>query len=167
MVARLDEAPSDGEAASACTATPPVQFQARTGVEMFFSVCSPQSSKLASRVRAHILVHHVGNADAARIRKRLKARGDVYAVAIDVVPIDDYITEIDADAQLEIVAGPGGLNLNCAFDRIYHAGKLDQRAISNELYGSTVVPGESPDRTPRRDEPSVVQACPPRLHSSP
>ena len=44
------------------------------------------------------LVHEVGYANAARLRKSLKTRGDVHAVAENVAFVKDDVGEIDADA---------------------------------------------------------------------
>ena len=50
---------------------------------------------------ADLLAHRRGDADAAGLGQGLEARGDVDAVAEDVVALDDHVAEIDADAELD------------------------------------------------------------------
>ena len=102
---------------------------------------------LAQAGKADIhLVHRViecraGDADAAGLRHRLQARCDVYAIAVDVVVLDDDVAEIDADAKPDLL-GLGGalvaidhpaLDHGSALDGIDDAGKLNQRAVAHQL----------------------------------
>ena len=48
-----------------------------------------------------LLVNAMGDANGARLGERLKAGGDVDAIAEDVVAVDDDVAEIDTDPQLE------------------------------------------------------------------
>jgi hypothetical protein len=47
---------------------------------------------------ANLVAHHPRDADAAGFGQRLKSRGDVDPVTVDVVAIDDHVAEIDPDA---------------------------------------------------------------------
>ena len=47
---------------------------------------------------ANLVAHHLRDADAAGFGQRLKSRGDVDPVTVDVVAIDDHVAEIDPDA---------------------------------------------------------------------
>ena len=64
---------------------------------------------LAQTGKADIhLVHRViergaGDANTAGLGHRLQTRGDVHAVAIDVVSLDDDVAEIDADAKPDLL----------------------------------------------------------------
>ena len=49
----------------------------------------------------HLIAHHAANADTARLRQGFEPSSDVDAVAEDVVPVDDDVAEIDADAKLD------------------------------------------------------------------
>ena len=42
------------------------------------------------------------NADPAGLGQRLEAGGDVDAIAVDIVTLDDHISEIDADPQHDL-----------------------------------------------------------------
>ncbi len=72
---------------------------------------------------------------------RLQPRGDVDAVAVDVVPIDDHVAEIDPDAECDaLVLGDFGiavdhrpLNLDGAAHRVDHARKFHQHAVAGGL----------------------------------
>jgi hypothetical protein len=51
-------------------------------------------------------VNRVGNKHPAGIGQRLDPCGDVDAVAIEIVTLDDHVAEIDADAKLDAVIRP-------------------------------------------------------------
>jgi hypothetical protein len=48
---------------------------------------------------ADLVVNHAGNGDPAGLGERFEARGDIDAVAKDIVVIGDHVAKIDADAQ--------------------------------------------------------------------
>ena len=52
---------------------------------------------------AHLRVDRFGDADPAGRRQRLQTRGDVDAVAHQIVAVDDDVAEIDADAKAHAV----------------------------------------------------------------
>ena len=54
---------------------------------------------------ADLIADRARDADAAGLGELLQARGDVDAVAEDVVVLDDHVAEIDADAELDPRAG--------------------------------------------------------------
>jgi hypothetical protein len=86
-------------------------------------------------------MNDVRNADAARLRNALKARRYVDAIAKDVVAINDDVAHIDADAELDVLAGRQigisfrhrALNVDGATNRIDRTGELYQRAIARSL----------------------------------
>ena len=81
------------------------------------------------------------NAHTAWLGHRLQARGDVDAVAIDVVVLDDDVAEIDADAKPDPLGLSGALvaidhaalDHGRTLDGVDDAGELDQRAVAHEL----------------------------------
>jgi len=76
----------------------------------------------------------IGDEHPAGVGQGLDAGGDIDAVAIEVVALDDHVPEIDADAQFDAAVGrdvgvPLGhrlLHLNRAAHRIDDAGKFHQ-----------------------------------------
>ena len=52
-----------------------------------------------------VLLHPRRDADAAGLGERFEASGDVDAVAEDVAVLDDDVTLVDADAELDAVGG--------------------------------------------------------------
>ena len=83
-----------------------------------------------------------GDADAARLGQRLQPRGDVDAVAVDVVALDDDVAEIDADAEDDALGPPAApalrrghrlLDRDGALDGVDDAGELDQHAVAHQL----------------------------------
>src|SRR5271167_1319184 len=73
-----------------------------------------------------------GDADPARFCQRLKASGDVDAVAVDIVAFDDDVAEIDSDPEddFRLVQGfvrqcsVGALHRQGAIYRVDHAAEL-------------------------------------------
>jgi hypothetical protein len=74
--------------------------------------------ELEGELVAHLVAHHAADADAAWLRQGFKPSGDVDAIAENVVPIDDDVAEIDADAKFDTRFGrhtgisPGHLSLH-------------------------------------------------------
>jgi hypothetical protein len=99
---------------------------------------------------AHVIVDRIGDQHPAGIGQGLDARGDVDAVAVKVVALDDYIAEIDADAQLDAAVcrdtrvPPGHclLHRDRAAHRIDDARKFDQHAVAGGLDDAAVVFGD-------------------------
>ena len=96
------------------------------------------------------LVHHIGEADAARLGQSLEPSGDVHPVAEDVAIVEDHVAEVDAysiaDAarlrHLGLAVGHRGLDRDGAFDGVDHARELDQQAIAGGLDDMAVVVGD-------------------------
>ena len=94
-----------------------------------------------------------GDADAARLGERLEARGDVDAVAIDVVAFDDHVAQIDADAQndprlvrvlrlLIWCRAARALHHERAVHGIDHAAELRDGAVADQLDDAAVMGGD-------------------------
>ncbi len=70
-----------------------------------------------------------------------KSRGDIDAVAEDVVALDQHVAEVDPDAEQHapvrryalVALLHRRLHGDRAFDRIDHRGKLDQHAVARGL----------------------------------
>ena len=65
---------------------------------MFLSVFSPRSNELRLDPPAHLLVGRTGNANPARLGDPFKPRGDIDAVAEDIVAVNQDLAEVDAHA---------------------------------------------------------------------
>ena len=88
----------------------------------------------------------------------LQAGGDVDAVAVDVLALDDHVAEVDADAERDalglghvpLALGHALLDRDRAGDRVDDAGELDQRAVAHQLDDPALVLGDQRvDRAPR------------------
>ena len=98
---------------------------------------------------ADALVDNRGDADPAGLGERLQARGDVDAIAINVLAFDNDIAKIDTDAQhddrlrraLIRRRGARPLHRKRAVYRIDHAAKLDDGAIADQLHNTQVAMG--------------------------
>src|SRR6476619_3464030 len=117
---------------------------------MFLTCCSPRSSKTkGSRSRTWSWTVLETNTPAG-IGEGLDTRGDVDAVAIEVVALDDHVAEIDADAQLdavvrrdtEVVLGHRLLHLDRAAHRVDDAGKLHQHTVAGRLDDAALMLGD-------------------------
>ena len=90
---------------------------------------------------AHLVRGTARYVDAAGVRQRLDPGGNIHAVTIDVVAIDDDVTDIDANPELyPTVFGAAGiafanllLDLDRAGDSVHGARELHQRAIAHEF----------------------------------
>ncbi len=89
----------------------------------------------------NLIAHRRGNADSARLRQRFKPRGDVDAVAEDIVVLNDHVAQIDSDAVEErtrrrhVAIAPGHpfLKFDRAAQRLGDALKFHQQAIAGGL----------------------------------
>ena len=103
------------------------------------------------------------HADAARLGQLLQARGDVDAIAEDVVVLEDHVAEVDADAELDparrrhirVAPRHPALDLDRTLHRVGDALKLDQEAVAGGLDDPAAVLG---DRRVDQLEPVGPQA---------
>ncbi len=94
-----------------------------------------------------LIVGRAGDDDAAGLGQPLQPVGDIDAVAMDVVALDNDVAEVDADAELDPLvrrhAGVslclGLLDLDRATQGVDHAGKLDQQAVAHGLDQASAV----------------------------
>jgi hypothetical protein len=99
---------------------------------------------------ADVVVDRIGDEHPAGIGEGFDPRGDVDAVAIEVVTLDDDVAEIYADAQLDAIvrldAGvPRGhplLHFDRAAHRIDDAGKFHQQAVTGGFDDAAVMLGD-------------------------
>jgi hypothetical protein len=99
---------------------------------------------------ADALVDDGGDADPTWLGQRLQARGDVDAIAVEVVLFKDDIAEIDADSEHDgrLARGcirqrrAGALHRKGAVYGIDHAAELDDGTVADQLYDAAVVGGD-------------------------
>src|SRR6266851_4075906 len=99
---------------------------------------------------AHVVINRIGDEHPAGISQAFDPRGNVDAVAIEVVALDDHVTEIDADAQLDAAVRADIrvplrdclLHRDGTAHRVDDAGKLDQHAVAGGLDDAAVVLGD-------------------------
>src|SRR5208282_617011 len=96
---------------------------------------------------ADALIDDRGDTDTARFGQRLQARGDVDAIAVNVVAFHDYIAKIEPDPQnnLRLAQGfirqgaVGALHGKRAVHGIDHASELRDGAVADQLHDAAVV----------------------------
>ena len=99
---------------------------------------------------AHMFVHGIGDEHPAGIGQGLDPRGDIDAVAIEVVALDDHVAEIDADAQLDAVVRRDTrvllrhclLHRDRAAHRVDDAGKFHQHAVAGGVDDAALMLGD-------------------------
>jgi hypothetical protein len=117
-----------------------------------------------------LVAHDPADEDTARVGQRLQARGDVDAVAEDVVAVDDDVADVDADAKrdpivdrnIRIAFRHAALDVDRAHDGIDHAWEFEQQAVAGRLDDPAAVFGDpGVDQRPqmqleRRQRPALV-----------
>ncbi len=126
---------------------------------------------------AHLVAHDPADADPARLGQGFQARGDVDAVAVDVVVVADDVADIDADAEFDALVGRHigvalrhfALHLDRAAHRVDDAGELDQHAVAGGFDDAAAMLLElevdeiTPDRLQRRERAFLVDPHQPRI----
>jgi hypothetical protein len=88
-----------------------------------------------------LVAYGMRHAYATNRRQRLKSIRNVHSISVNVLWLDNNFGDIDADPENEAgrMRHPGVpqrhalLNIDGTLDRIYHAGELDEHAVSNGL----------------------------------
>ena len=99
---------------------------------------------------ANAFVDDRGNANAAGLGQRLEPRGNVDTVAVDVVALNDHITEIDSDPQHDLRLAQDfirrrvvrALHRKGTIHGIDHAAKFDDGATADQLDNAAVIGGD-------------------------
>ena len=96
----------------------------------------------------NLLEGAAGQVYAARFALGLDTRGNVDAVAENVVSVDDDVADIDADAERDpglifVVLRHQSLHRHGAGHGIHRAGKIDQQTISGGLDDASLMVGYS------------------------
>ena len=70
---------------------------------MFLTLCSPPVLEWVGQLVSDLIAHRPRDEDATRFRQRLQSRGDVDAIPVNIVVFNDYVAEIDPDAEVDPV----------------------------------------------------------------
>src|SRR5918994_2115877 len=116
-------------------------------------VLDPLLAHIAENVRklvANMIAHRAREANPAWLGQRLQSRGDIDAVAVDVVAVDDHVADIDPDAKFDaavywfggIALSHRALHLDCTAHRIDDASEFDEEAVAGGLDSPTVMLGD-------------------------
>ena len=100
--------------------------------------CSPRSSKRKGSRSADVVMNRVGDEHSAGIGQGFDPRSDIYAVAVEIVALDDHVAEIDADAEFDtpfsgnvsVALCHVALHLDRTANRIDNTSELDQCAMA-------------------------------------
>src|SRR5262249_9035442 len=91
---------------------------------------------------AHLIAHDTADADPAWLCQSLQTRSDIDAVAVNILVVDDDVTDVETDAKLDtpfrrdlgVALGDLPLDVDRAAYRIDDAGKLDEDAVACGLH---------------------------------
>ena len=117
---------------------------------MFFSACSPMSSKARSSRLPTWSRTVAETAMPPGCGDALEPRRHVDAVAEDVVALDDDVAEIDADAEFDaavlrhvgVALAHPALDFGGAGDRVHDARELHQHAVAGQLDDAPLMLGD-------------------------
>jgi hypothetical protein len=98
----------------------------------------------------HVIEDRARDADTARFRQAFQARGDVHAVAVDVVTLDHDVAQVHADTQVDaafggrlgVSHGHGALDVDGADHGVDHAGEVHQGPVAHEFHDTAIVGGD-------------------------
>jgi hypothetical protein len=115
-----------------------------------FDLLLAQIRKAEIDLVAHLVAHDPADADPARLGQRLQPRGDIDAVAVNVILLEDDVAKIDADAKLDAAflgdAVIAQRHLALQFDRAAHciddARKLGQQPVAGSFDDATAMLGD-------------------------
>jgi hypothetical protein len=87
---------------------------------------------------AHLPLGVIGEANATGLGHALEARRHIHAIAEDVSAVENDVTDVDADSELDalvgreilVAFGHAALNVECATQRVHDAAELDQHAVT-------------------------------------
>ena len=119
-----------------------------------------------------MIMRGAGNTNAAGFGKGFESCGDIHAVAVDVVAVNDYVTDVDPDAKQDApvfghigaMFGDSALYVERTFDRVDDAGELDERAIAHQFddaaskFSNGWVHQVRPQSFERSQSPSLILA---------
>ena len=113
---------------------------------------------------ADLVAHGARDANAAGIGEHFETRGDVDAIAENIVLLDDDIAQINADAELDpprrrhigIAPRHPALDFGCARHGVHDAAELHQHAVAGRLDDTAVVLG---NRGINELKPVSFEAC--------
>jgi hypothetical protein len=92
----------------------------------------------------------IGDADASGFRDPFQTRGDVDAIAKNIVVIDDDVADVNADAEFDpgilryigVLPGHAALDFDGATRCVHGAGEFDQHAVAGGLDDAATMPGD-------------------------
>ncbi len=108
---------------------------------MFFSVCSPRSTKVSGSLSRTWRQASSERRDAAGLRDAFEPRRDVDGVAQEVGAIDDDVAQVNADPERDAAVGGdlgvalrhAALHVQRAAPGVDDARKLDEDAVAGGL----------------------------------
>ena len=116
---------------------------------MFLSLLFTQKLEPKIQLSLDLIECRSRNQDAPGFGQSFQSRRDIHAVAIDVLPFDNHIAKVDANAEFElfflrqfgVALRHRPLDFDGATDRVDHAGEFYQRAIAHELHDAPLWSG--------------------------
>src|SRR5450755_5166212 len=115
--------------------------QTRIGSAIFLQRLRTQILKRNIYLATNLPMCIVGNADTARLCDPFETHCNIDPITIDVIFVDDNITDVDANAKLDpldlryidILFGHAALNFDGTSHGVDHAGELNESAVPGIL----------------------------------
>jgi hypothetical protein len=119
------------------------------GTSDVLDLLRPKFVEAETQLVQDLIPYNLADADVAGFRQRLEPRCDVHAVAVNVIPVDDDVADVDANTKFDpllrrharIALGHATLDINGATHRINDAGELEQKSVAGGLDDATPVLG--------------------------
>src|SRR5262249_50775016 len=97
-----------------------------------------------------VLLHPTGDTDAPGLRQPLQTRGYVHSVPEDVIAVDDDVTLVNADPELDalvlghlcVAFGHPALDLDSTAEGVHHARELHEHPVPGGLHDPSPVLGD-------------------------
>jgi hypothetical protein len=106
-----------------------------------------QRVELQGKLVIDVLDDGTRNRDAAGLGQLLQTRGNIHALAVAVLALDDHVAEIDAHARVDalvfgeaiVAPGHGALERDRAFHHIDDTAELGQQPVAHQLEDAAVM----------------------------
>ena len=117
---------------------------------MFLRLLLAEGRERAAELAPEVVEDRAGDHDPAGLGELLEAGGDVHAIAVDVLALDDHVAEVDADPEANALGlgharlplGHAALDRDRARHGVDDGGELAERAVAHQLDDAAAVLGD-------------------------
>jgi hypothetical protein len=107
----------------------------------------PQSAIAEGKFLLHLIVGLTRNANSAALGNSFETSGDIDAIAVKIISLDEDIAKMDTDAERHlarplmagVARGHRALNFSRTVDAFDDAGELREQAVAHQLHSTAAV----------------------------